>query len=112
MDRVRGCGCCGIDCRTSSAATGDNAIIFFNDGSDSRDDYCGEDVTPLQPLQHPPPCVFIRRADNDYAAAIATDRGATERFETVPYREVSTYIPIHHTYPRNMVVVTPRTVLI
>lgn len=84
MDRVHGCGCCGIDGRTT-----DNAIIFVNDrGSGSRD-YCCEDVTPLQP-QHPPPCV-IRRADNGYAAANATDRGGTETFETVPYREVSTY---------------------
>jgi len=93
MDRVHGCGCCGIDGRTTSAAT-DNAIIFFNNGSDGRDYNCGEDVTPLQ---HPPPCVLIRRADNGYAAAIATDRGATETFETVPYREVSTYTYLSYT---------------
>jgi len=87
MDRVHGCGCCGIDSRTTGAAT-DNAIIFVNDGSGSRD-YSSKVVTPLQP-QHPPPCV-IRRAGDNYAAANATDRGVTGTFDTVPYREVSIY---------------------
>jgi len=88
MDRVHGCGCCGIDGRTAGAGTADNVIIFVND---AIRDSGSKDVTPLQ-RQHPrPPCV-IRRADDGYAAANATDRGGTETFDTVPYREVSTYM--------------------
>ncbi|KAE9542731.1 hypothetical protein AGLY_002642 [Aphis glycines] len=89
MDRVRGCGCCGVDdrVRTTGTAT-DNAVILVDDGSGVRD-YCSKDATPLQS----PPCV-IRRADNDYATANCTDRGGTE---TVPYRELKKRLYVLHT---------------